>query len=521
MFCYLRIAGTTPVVSDGAGNALQAWDMLHGNWLLSGWWATDVSFSTSSLPLYALVEAVAGLRAEIVHIAAAILYTLIVMLAAFTARGRATGPEGWFRALVVVVIMLAPEPGVGAYVLLGPPSHVSTMIPLLLMLLLLDRAPRRWWVPVAVAVLLTLGIVGDPLMLVVGALPLATIFVAQAGLAMRREAATVRRLRYELSLVAVAAAAIFAAHLVDVLLRAAGGMQVNAAPGQGTSRMLVGLPLAARNLLSVFGADPGGIPSELAGDPTGGTARQQGAVALGFDVLHLAGVALVLMALALAIRSLFRWFRRGDSEHDPLSSLMALAIVANVLLFVTVFNVLDAYGGREVGPVLVLGAVLAGREVGPRLDQAARARRITRPALAALLAANCLMLGVAAARPQAPPASLALTAWLRAHGLRDGLADYWNATSVTLDSGGTITVGALIRSRFRPLAPYSWETDSRQFDPATHQANFVIVSPYLAVTKAVAIKTFGPPATVYHFQAYTIMVWHKNLLSDLGPAETY
>ena len=35
MFCYLRIAGTVPVLSDGAANALQARDMLHGNLLLA------------------------------------------------------------------------------------------------------------------------------------------------------------------------------------------------------------------------------------------------------------------------------------------------------------------------------------------------------------------------------------------------------------------------------------------------------------------------------------------------------
>jgi hypothetical protein len=525
MFCYLRIAGTTPVVSDGAGNALQAWDMLHGNWLLSGWWATDVSFSTSALPLYAAVEAVAGLRPEIVHIAAAILYTLIVLLAAATARGRATGAEGWFRALVAVVILLAPEPGVGAYVLLGPPSHVSTIVALLLMLLLLDRAPRRWWVPVAAAVLLTLGIVGDPLILVVGALPLAAIFLTRAWLALHRSAATIRQLWYELALVAAAAAATIAAHLTEVLFHAAGGMQVNATPGQGTFGLVGVLPLAARNILSVFGADPGSIPAQLAGDPTGGTARPQDAVALACDVVHLAGVVLVAVALVLTLRGLVRSLGRRDRDNDPLSSLMAVAIVANALLFVTIFNVHDAYGGREVGPVLVLGAVLAGRELGPvlagtGLTRAARGglRPLVRPALAVLLAVNCLMLGIAAARPQAPPANLALTAWLRAHGLRDGLAGYWDATSVTLDSDGAVTVGAVIGSPIRSLAPYQWETDLRQFDPATHRATFLILSPYPVATRAVAIKAFGPAAGVYHFQDFVIMVWHKNLLRDLGPA---
>jgi len=31
------------VDADGAGNVLQAWDMLHGNPLLRGWWLSDVS----------------------------------------------------------------------------------------------------------------------------------------------------------------------------------------------------------------------------------------------------------------------------------------------------------------------------------------------------------------------------------------------------------------------------------------------------------------------------------------------
>ena len=45
--CYLRLARTRAVNSDGAGNALQAWDMLHGNLPLHGWSLSDVSFYTT------------------------------------------------------------------------------------------------------------------------------------------------------------------------------------------------------------------------------------------------------------------------------------------------------------------------------------------------------------------------------------------------------------------------------------------------------------------------------------------
>ena len=45
--CYLAISRTEEVTSDGASIALQAWDMLHGNPLLHGWTATDVTFYTT------------------------------------------------------------------------------------------------------------------------------------------------------------------------------------------------------------------------------------------------------------------------------------------------------------------------------------------------------------------------------------------------------------------------------------------------------------------------------------------
>ena len=54
--CYLHVSRTARVSSDGASNALQAWDMLHGNPLLRGWTVTDVSFYTTELPEYMLVE---------------------------------------------------------------------------------------------------------------------------------------------------------------------------------------------------------------------------------------------------------------------------------------------------------------------------------------------------------------------------------------------------------------------------------------------------------------------------------
>ena len=119
--------------------------MLYGNVLLSGWSLSDVSFCTTELPEYMLVELVRGLNADVVHVAAAITYTLVGVLAMVLAIGRATGREAAVRALVVAAIMLAPALGTASGVLLLSPDHVGTQVPLLLIRLVLDRPKPRWY----------------------------------------------------------------------------------------------------------------------------------------------------------------------------------------------------------------------------------------------------------------------------------------------------------------------------------------------------------------------------------------
>ena len=94
-FCYWRQSQSASLSSDGSGNVLQAWDMLHGNLLLHSWWVSDVSFYTTELPQYMLIEALAGLGPWVVHAAAAMTYTLLVLLAALLAKVATRAPPGW------------------------------------------------------------------------------------------------------------------------------------------------------------------------------------------------------------------------------------------------------------------------------------------------------------------------------------------------------------------------------------------------------------------------------------------
>jgi hypothetical protein len=527
MFCYLRIAGTIPVNSDGAGDALEGWDMLHGNLLLHGWWITDVSFWSTELPQNALVEAVAGLRPEVVHICAAMTYTLLVLLAAFAARGRATGAEGIGRALLAAVILLAPEPGQGISVVLGNPDHVGTGVPVLVILLLLDFAPRRWWVPAATAILLTWGLLGDPLFLVVAVAPVEVICLTRVVLALRRPGMRLADLWFELALTAAAALAVIAARVTSAVVAANGGFtDYPIAPTHGG--LLAHLPYDVRGVLTVFGADPGSTAGLWVGDPGGIPGHTQSALEVAFAVVHLLGVGAVLAAVVVTARRLLRSLvRQADAQHDLVPDLMLVSVVLNLTIFFGLYQVGDVFAGREVGPVLSIGAALAGRQFGGPLARAVasrtgRLRAALRVFLAAVVACYCVMLGYAATRPQVPPANASLATWLVGHGLRSGLAGDWDAASVTLDSGGAVTVAAVMGvPADQRLAPFRWFMDMRLFNPATHQANFLVLTHYQLVTRQQAINTFGQPAAVYQYHAYTILVWHKNLLADLGTPVGY
>jgi hypothetical protein len=600
LLAYLRVAGTTEVNSDAAGLVLQASDMLHGNLLLHGWWDTDVSFVTTELPEYMAVTKVAGLRPEVVHIAAALTYTLLVLLAAFVARGRARGPEGVVRALLAAGIMLAPQPTGNTTVLLGSPDHTGTALPLLLLLLLLDRAPdprarARWYIPAAAGVcLVTLALlawtmVGDPLVEVIGVVPLALacgaraarISVVRAVRAWRgradagsaaapggppravpaaprtaaprnaaprnagdRSAADTswRAVGYHLLLAVAALAAVPLARWLNGLITRHDGYQLgpNRYHQLPWATITKDAPLIWQSFLAVFGADYTGVT---------------GAGNVAFALVHLAGVAVVIAGVAFAVGRLLVPARRGRAG-DLVADFLVLAVLINVAAYFAFVVPNNIYSAHEIGPVAAFGAALAGRVLGGPLVRVRVARRarpvqpgpvqpgtvqpgagqpesappdaaepsrrrgfpVLVPVLAAGLACYMVLLGLAATYPQGPPQNAGLATWLVRHNLRSGLASYWEASSVSVATGGTVTMLAIgIHGWNKRLAPDQWETDVRLDNPATHSANFVVSGPDRIVPVKLTVEQFGQPARTYRDGPYTIMVWNRNLLGQLNP----
>jgi hypothetical protein len=494
-FCYLRQTQTYQLGADPAAQALQAWQMWHGNPLLRGWWLGDVNFYTVELPLNVIVEMVSGLRPGDVEIGAALVYTAVVLLTALLARGRARGWEGVVRALLGAGIMLAPSLAYGTRVLMQGPDHMGTMIPVLGMLLVLDRAPERWWVPVAVGAMLTWAQVSDPLATYAAAAAVVVACGVRACSEIARRQRPPRDRWYDAALVVAAIVSVGLAHLILARINAVGGFYFPP-PKNGTGFAAISaLPAqswdAVYCLLILFGAD-------FIGQPMG--------ISAILALIHLAGVALGLWALWIGLRGFF-----GRMDR------VAQALVAGTVI-IGVAGAFGTYmapvtGAHEIIPMLSFCAALAGRLLGGRLVKAR-----LEPVLAIGLACYLGALAYNDSQPIATPAHQDLASWLTAHHLKYGLAGYWEANVTTLDSGGRVRVAPLTDGG---ASADAYESDSSWYNPATSTANFIVSvsSPPqdVSLIKAGVLRVqFGQPAVTCHFREYTIRVYGYNLLTRLN-----
>ena len=105
-------------------------------------------------------------------------------------------------------------------------------MPVLAAFLILDRAPRRWYVPVSVAVLLAWALVADRVVLLTGILPLAAVCGARSYRGAVRQGRSWVPQWYQVSLGGAALASVAVASLVQAALHATGGYQV--APREGS-----------------------------------------------------------------------------------------------------------------------------------------------------------------------------------------------------------------------------------------------------------------------------------------------
>jgi hypothetical protein len=490
---YLHLSKTYPENSDEANILLMANDMLHGNIMLQGWFVSDVPFISTELPQIALLVRIFGLHLNTAHIAAAMTYTLVVAFAMVLAKGKARGWAAVARMALALGIMLAPQPGVGIFVDIFSVGHIGTALPVMLTWLVVDRLGRRPYVPVIIAVLLGWAETADPLVLVIAIFPLLAVCAVRlaTGLVVSARERGQRGLWralwqgmlgrwFELALAAAGGAGYAIAWGASQFIKKSGGYYQYQVPYKLDSarNWFWQARVVVHGLLEMFGA------YFVSGNPKDPQV-QQGLIShlSGMDqAIALTRLIVVVLALwgcvAIARRLFFR-------DADIVSQLLLAGIVANIFAYIpSTLADHSALNTREIAPVLPFAAVLAGRMLGDRLLRGPLATirlpgrrfglRLVAGSLVVLMGWYGYGLWRQADTPAAPEPYAQLAAFLEKNHLYNGVGGYWQASVITIETGGTVTIRAVTPAC---LQPYLWEAKSEWYDPTRRQqANFILLS---------------------------------------------
>jgi hypothetical protein len=506
---FYRLSWTFEVNSDGANIDLMAWDVLHGNWLLHGWYMSDVPYLTTELPQYALLEAIFGLHTVVTHIAAAMTYTLSVLLAVLLAKGAGNGRAALIRVLIAAGIMLAPQYNSGVFILVLSVGHIGASVPLLLILLILDRARPRWQIALVTGVLLAWATMGDSLTYVLGSIPLAVACAVRVVLQITKNRGGVRAAfrakRYEVQLAVAAVGSIVAAEAGIKVVHALGGLTLYPVQFQfmGLHRLTEHLALTWHAVLVLFGANYYGA---------------HGGIWVAAAFLHFVG-------LALAVWGFWRVALRYFGGAAITEQVMAGGIVLNLLLFAT--SGVARMNAHELAVILPYGAALAARSIPDRRPSAGLASRLAaRPAMlrvtavagVAVLAGYLACLIGSTTRPPVGPGESQLGSFLAGHHLTYGVGGYWESSIVSVDTSNAVQVRALAGH----WKKFLWEAKGPWYDPRSNYANFIVQEKgydYTTVARGEAKvrQEFGQPARVYTFGSgrWLVLVYDKNLLAEL------
>jgi hypothetical protein len=484
---YLRISFIGPVTSDGANNALQAWDMLHGHLLLHGWIIGDATYYSFDLPVLAVSEIFFGLCDLSSHVAAALTYLIVTVSAVALAMTDSRGFARVARCGVVVAVLTATfHAGSNAPYLLGAPDHIGTSAFLLFSFLLIDRVPARWYTPSLLLAMLCVGQIGDATVRYV-AVPAIVVVCGYRAVATR----TIRT--GDATNALAAAASVPLASAVRAIMLHFGAYQMVAPttaispPGQWPQNAA----LAWHALRVLFGVE--------ASSPS-----------LARDAGYILGLACLLAAAAGFARVVWTWRSASRAEQ-----LLCAAIVINIAAYVISTMPLLS-NPHEIAAVLPCGAVLAARACVPGyIGDAWWDGMVT-----SLVAVGALLpLIAAAAQAPAAASTASLSAWLKAQGLTYGLAGYWDSSVTTLQSGDQVQIRA-VAMYGRQVFRYDWETNTSWFDASRHNATFVITDQAGIGLSPSAESYFGKPARIEHVAHWTILIYQKNLLEQIGMTGT-
>lgn len=511
IFLYALSIHGNPVNSDGATVVLEGQSMANGQVALHGWSLSFDSFWGVDAVVYAVAVAIAGVKASFLHLIPALIAAAVAVAGGLIARNGVRGAAGFAGAASVVALLGFPPHALALDLLQGP-LHIATTLWCIAAFVAVRTGKFDWRWAIAV-VLLAAGLLGDLQTLALGTVPL---FLAGAVASAR-----CRRVRAGIPAASAAIASVALALIVREIAKALGTFSLIAPnPRAPWSAVFANLKLFVNYFPKLLGAGTTGFGSNGAPYFTE-FARGLGLIAV------VAGVLAALGGLIVGIR-------RGDGERSEGSAAwrvedpIVLAFFGGVVVFLALtVQPIGAYA-RYLAPSAIFGAILAGRlitRLAGRISD--RREEIPRSILSATIGAFAVVVAVliiGAAyeidTPAPPTEYQTVGTFLAAHGLHQGVGDYWSASIVTVDSNDSVRVRAVTEAPDGKLVRYDRESTTAWY--SGQKFEFLVFNPTLQfgnVNTLTAEATYGRPEKTYQVDGLVVLVWrHPFTVSTKGIA---
>ena len=506
-FFYFEYFQSFQKNSDDANCLLAGFDMLHGNALLKHWRLGPDHFYTGDILAYGILTTLFGISFNFLSLLPAMFWAAVVLLSLGTVlvcsgRPRSPGSIAFILTLVGLPIVVPQS---------HAPMHVATMVYCLAIFLLSRRLlfsqASSAAAYLAVFVLTTAAVAGDPLAVVACVLPILMTCVLIPPRSRWRA----------LSLSGVVVVATIAGRVIVATIIKHGGFAPQTLPMRfgDFDKFSLRFHYGVLGLLDIFGINffgKGATPGAGYTSLIDYLARGPLAPLLRIPLAIFAAAAVVLFGRALYRRFITRDPNSPSKPDDYLLHFSFWAVTLTVLgAFVT--EVLEGAppASRFFIPALIFASIMGAVEVQKRWWGKSYTTAVLVISLVAVLATYA---NTQSARHRPNDEHREIAAWLEAHSLTQGYGSYWSSSIVTVLTSNQVKVRALAPAG-DTLAPYVWWNCNTSWytapSPDGPAQRFVLIdrAPVLGgLTEEAAIATLGKPEQAVPVGKFVVFIYN-------------
>lgn len=507
LFVYFTsyFAANVPIDADYAALVLEAHEMLHGNFFRAGWVLSGISFTLTDLPYFWAGVLVSGATTTAYVVAAALMLVALISSGLLLVKDVLVrmGTRLFLVALLIFLWVCAmPNPYWQSLTRAHGGSIVWAFIGLLFLNRYIAKSSKRLDLGLS-TLFFTLSCWGDSVGLLAVVGPSAMVIIWRA---VHKPIDSVDRRRLLFAVAAIVGAVVLGM-LLDALYFRIGGADKNSFLG---SKAFVSveewgekISVYVRSLLGMYGADFAGHT-----------------ILSGTTLWSCVRAIFPALTVLLVVLNIKKCVCRQD---DLINSALSLGFVLMSLVFVMTDISADIYSARYIAYFPMLTAILMVRRLPESLERLKQTLLLpsfwpTAAVLAVCIGVSLYFAGPVSVHAVSDDARESLVATLKDEGLENGYSDYWNGSTVRLETGGSTTLNAIVVSEgnvgvFRWICKPEWYKES---------VNFVVVDDRTGTTFGLNDEgvraAFGSPTRVIDVAdtAYHVYVYDYDLSTKVG-----